>query len=188
MRTLINNCPNGKYNLVLSIKKNDPYKYVKQNAYKPMDYNNGFLRKRFKSVVDDMEKARKDFKIPIFLGYSNYTFELWMLLHVTDMSSAVANRQSYLKHVNKCFNKKYQGLDEYKKEDEFRAILRKYITIDSVFAAIDRADMIHKQKKLCNQRCEHYKNIEIYLDNPYTTVHQVAAQLLSMCGVSRQVR
>lgn len=202
LRTLINSDPQGKYNLKLSIKKSSPYSYVKQNAYKPMDnekgkiipfyhiqdvedYNNEELRKQFRDLVDDMKRAEKDFRIPTFLGYSNYTFELWMLLHATDMKSPVANRYAYLKHINKYFNRRYQGLEEYKKEEEFHDILRKYVSIGSVYAAIARAYYIDKQKKLCNQRFEQYRNLIIYPDNPYTTVHQVVSNILSLCGIRK---
>ena len=202
LRTLINSNPQGKYNLKLSIKKANPYSYVKQNAYKPMDkekgktipfyhiqdvedYNDEGLRKQFKALVDEMKKAEKDFRIPTFLGYSNYTFELWMLLHATDMKSPVANRYAYLKHINKYFCRKYQGLEEYKEGEEFNDILRKYVNLESVYAAIDRADYIDKQKKQSNQRCEQYRNLVIYPDNPYTTVHQVVSSILSLCGIQK---
>ena len=201
LKSLINSSKDGKYNLNLSLKKVAPYSYVKQNAYKQMDKENGKtipffhiqdiedykdeeLKNQFKKLIDDMKKAEKDFSIPTFLGYSNYTFELWMLLHVSDMKAPVANRQAYLRPINKYFNKNYQSLDEYKEEREFRDILRKNITLDSIFKAIERAESICQQKKHDNQRYEQYRNLEIYPDNPYTTVHHVVARILSICGIS----
>lgn len=203
LKNLINSDSKSRYKLNLSIKKTDPYSYIKQNCYKPMDkmgketvpffhiqdiedYSDTKFNKQFKSLVDIMRKAEDEFDIPSFLGYSNYTFELWMLLHVSAMSSPVSNRNSYLQHINKFFNKKYQGLDEYKDEKEFIDILEKHITLDSVFLAIDRAEDICVRKKADNQRLEQYRKVDIYPDNPYTTVHEVAKCIFRLCGVPRR--
>lgn len=41
LKSLINSSKDGKYNLNLILKKVAPYSYVKQNAYKQMDKENG---------------------------------------------------------------------------------------------------------------------------------------------------
>ena len=202
LKKLINSDKNGTYNLNLSIRKENPYSFIKRNAYKQMDkekgkivpvfhiqdvedYSDNELRNRFKEIIDDMHKAENEFRIPSQLGFSNYTFELWMLLHVKDMTTPVGNRQAYLKHINKYFIKKYQGLEEYKEEKEFQDILNKYVTLDTIFDAINRADKISKQKERDKKRYEHYRKYTIYPDNPYTTVQHVVSTIFSLCGIKK---
>ncbi len=203
LRDLINSCTEGKYKLNLSIKKKNPFAFVKANAYKAIDtdsnnrplpffhiqdiedYSDEGLKKQFKALIDDMKKAEDEFKISTKLGYSNYTFELWMLLHVTEMTSPVSNRRLYLSHINKFFGRKYNGLDEYKEKDEFCDILQKYVTLGSIFKAIDRAKKICDLKQYPDRRCELYKKVKIYPDNPYTTVHEVVSKILDTCGIHR---
>ena len=48
------------------------------------DYKNTEARRKFEGTLDDMRWVRRQSGVPYELGYSNYTFELWMLLHVTD--------------------------------------------------------------------------------------------------------
>ena len=103
-------------------KKMSPLEYAKRNAYKPIekrrgnkkipfihiqdieDYYDNFQRAKFYGMIDDMRKAEDMFGITYKLGYSNYTFELWMLLHVADVNFAVRDRSSYLGFLVKCFS------------------------------------------------------------------------------------
>lgn len=50
------------------------------------------------------EKMGKDIKYEN--GYSNLTFELWILLHKTDCNGCTSERKNYLEKINKTFNKK----------------------------------------------------------------------------------
>ena len=106
---VINESDKSKYNLKLNPKVTTPYEYAKRNAYKPAesgknnrllpylhiqdieDYYHTDQLNRFHGIIDEMRKAENTFRIKYELGYSNYTFELWMLLHVADMKHAVAN-------------------------------------------------------------------------------------------------
>lgn len=82
------------------------------------------------------------------LGYSNYTFELWMLLHVADMTHSVQDRNSYLTLVNRWFHRSYTSIDDFKSHNEFMQILNEFVTIDSIRLAITRAE------KLVQSNCE----------------------------------
>ena len=82
------------------------------------------------------------FDISYRLWYSNYTFELWMLLHVADMTAGVANRAAYLRPINQYFKRKYSNLDEFKNALEFQRIPDGFITLDTVFDAVKRAERI----------------------------------------------
>lgn len=95
--------------------------YAKRNAHRPVekrkgnkklpyihvqdieDYNSEFHRKKFYGMIDEMRDAEDEFRITYELGYSNYTFELWMLLHVADMNHAVLDRKAYLAPIRDKF-------------------------------------------------------------------------------------
>ena len=144
---LINRSDRNTYNLKVDPKKMSPLEYAKRNAHKPMekrkdnkripfihvqdieDYYDDFQRTKFYGMIDEMRTAEKNFGIVYELGYSNYTFELWMLLHVADMTHAVQDRHSYLAPVNRWFHRNYDSSDEFKNHDEFQRILEEFITI-----------------------------------------------------------
>jgi|GEM_PF-4065602 len=48
--------------------------------------------KIFKMILSE-----KDYGVKYEVGYSDYTFELWMLLYVADMKAAVSSRTAYFK-------------------------------------------------------------------------------------------
>lgn len=95
--------------------------YAKRNAHRPVekrkgnkklpyihvqdieDYNSEFHRKKFYGMIDEMRDAEDEFRITYELGYSNYTFELWMLLHAADMNHAVLDRKAYLAPIRDKF-------------------------------------------------------------------------------------
>ena len=108
------NSSDATYNLKVDPRKMTSMQYAKRNAHRPIekwkgnkklpyihvqdieDYYSEFHRKKFYGMIDEMRDAEDQFWITYELGYSNYTFELWMLLHVADMSHAVLNRKAYL--------------------------------------------------------------------------------------------
>ena len=155
---LINSSGRNTYNLKVDPRKMSPMEYAKRNAHKPMekrkgnkripyihvqdieDYYDEFQRTKFYGMIDEMRTAEGEFGIIYELGYSNYTFELWMLLHVADMSHAVLNRKAYLAPINRWFHRDFADLDEFKREAAFREILDEFVTLDSIKQAIRRAE------------------------------------------------
>lgn len=159
---LINNS-DATYNLKVDPRKMTPMQYAKRNAHRPVekrkgnkklpyihvqdieDYNSVFHRKKFYGMIDDMRDAEDEFRITYELGYSNYTFELWMLLHVADMNHAVLDRKAYLAPINRWFHRDFADLDEFKREAAFQEILDEFVTLDSIRQAIRRAEKIVEQ-------------------------------------------
>lgn len=201
---LINNSNRNRYNLSVDPKKTSPLKFAKRNAYKPVDtkgntklpfihiqdiedYYDNYQKGKFYAVIKEMRDAEEFINTSYKLGYSNYTFELWMLLHVADMRYAVADRSKYLEPINRWFHRKYDKIDEFKSETEFQKILDEYITLDSIFTAIERAEKIveENKKKAASKEItfESYKGFDFYHDNPDLTVHTVVKLILDTCEV-----
>ena len=198
---LINTSGRNKYNLNISPKAMSPLQYAKRNAYKQAyrqkgektlpyihiqdieDYYDTPLQKKFYRIIDEMRAAERMFDISYRLCYSNYTFELWMLLHVADMTAGVTNRAAYLRPINQHFKRKYSSLDEFKNTLEFQRILDGFITLDAVFDAVKRAKRIVENNAQQNKKRITYKGVTFYPDNPDVTVHEIVQMILSVCGV-----
>ncbi len=197
---LINSSGRNTYNLKIDPKKMSPLEYAKRNAYKPQekggkrtlpyihvqdieDYYDDYQRSKFFRMIDEMKDAEQRFGITYKLGYSNYTFELWMLLHVADMAYTVQNRKDYLEPINRWFNRSYADIDDFKRENNFQKILDEYVTLDSVKQAIIRAEMIVNKNRTDGKIQEQYHNFAFYHDNPDLTVHEVVNLIFEVCGV-----
>lgn len=197
---LINSSNESKYNLKISPRKMSPLEYAKRNAHRPVeqrgnkklpyihiqdieDFYDDFQRTKFYKVIDEMRIAEDTFGISYELGYSNYTFELWMLLHVADMSHSVQNRYAYLSSLNKYFNRSFAHIDDFKRADEFQKILDEFVTLDSVKSAVARAEMITEGNEKDKKKQEVYRGFSFYRDNPDITVHEVVKMIFDVCGV-----
>jgi len=53
------------------------------------------------------------------LGYSNFTFDLWMVLHKSNCNTSIAPRRQYLTTINRAYDENFQSLDQYKHENNF---------------------------------------------------------------------
>ena len=83
-------------------------------------------KKNFQEIlkqINDVKKINKNLNYT--LGYSNYTFELWIILHKSKLFSYKGNRRQYLKEINNAYGEKFKSLDQYKEEKNFKRILNK---------------------------------------------------------------
>ena len=76
--------------------------------------------------------------------------------------------------------------EEYKKENEFQSILDEFVTLDSVFNAIERAEIIVQKNEDNKNVRENYRNFTFYHDNPDISVHNVVKLMFEICAVKRQ--
>jgi hypothetical protein len=175
--------------------------YAKRNAHKPVEnrkgnkkipyihvqdienYHDDFQRKKFYQMIDEMRNAENEFGVVYKLGYSNYTFELWMLLHVADMTHSVQDRHSYLAPVNRWFHRHYTNMDEFKSHDEFQNILNEFVTLDSIQKAISRAERIVQNNEDDKKTKKTYNGVTFFQDNPDVSVHQVVQMIFEVCEV-----
>jgi hypothetical protein len=111
-----------------------------------------------------MKEAKTQKKIIYKLGYSNFTFELWMVLHKKNCNGILVHRRQYLDHINSEFGENFENLDQYKHEDKFKRCLG-MLLLDNVKEAIRRAEVITENNKM-NGNTIQYKGYEYYRDNP----------------------
>lgn len=197
---LINTSEENKYNVKINCKKASPIEFAKRNAYLPTDkwhnriipyfhiqdiedYRNRDQCTKFRNMIDIMRDTEAAYGINYELGYSNYSFELWMILHTEETQFRVADRFKYIQPISRCFNKRYISLDEFKEEKEFSRILSTYISLDSVKNAIRRADAIVRENEQDKRQKENYKGVVFYKESPDLSVHEVVKQIFSICGI-----
>lgn len=61
---------------------------------------------KFERILKEMREAKKQKNINYLLGYSNLTFELWMILHKMDFYPPVNDKTKYLSPIKKSFWRK----------------------------------------------------------------------------------
>lgn len=174
-----------------SIQKN-PVKRVKSlsiiektTIYHISDYESDdpIHVKEFIETMDNMKKAQTlGKKIVYKFGYTNLTFDLWIVLHKSNCNGLVTHRKKYLNPINRAYNKNFENMDEYKKEDNFKNLLNT-ITIDDVITAINRGKVIMQGNKDNGHKLYSYKKYDYYKENPSLAIHEIIEKILKDCGL-----
>lgn len=193
LQKIINVIPESKYNVKLDAKiQKDPLARVKgMTLLEQTEITHVFDResedsihtKQFQETLDrmsDAEQLGKD--IDYKLGYSNFTFELWIILHKVDCNGAKTNRKQYLYDLNKAYGEKFEDLKEYKRENDFKRILKK-LTIEDVISAVRRAETIMKRNEESGYRLQQYKGYSFYKENPSLSVWEIVDKILKECEI-----
>lgn len=186
----INSCTESKYTVSIVAKVNQsPKKYSKTvtsittpKVTHICDYesNENVHITKFQNILSEMKEAWTNRKIKYCLGYSNFTFELWIVLHKQICNSALSNRTQYLSPINKAYGEKFKDLDEYKQENNFKRCLSK-LTLDNVRDAILRSRKIMETKIKNNEHYEQYKGFTYYKENPALTIWEPVYVILCDC-------
>jgi len=102
-----------KVKLEAKVEKN-PVSYVKQltslertTVTHVFDYesNDAEHQLQFRNTLDQMRKASQLGKsVKYKLGYSNYTFELWIILHKSNCNTPLSHRRQYLQAINRAYS------------------------------------------------------------------------------------
>lgn len=143
--------------------------------------NDPYHTKQFIQMLDNLSKAKKHKKIKDFkLGYSNQTFDLWIILHQMDSTAPNIDRKQYINQINKAFNKKYRGMQEFKKEENLKRLFKTF-TLENLKDAIAREKHIEKRNKNIGHKEHEYKGFHYYKENPSITVGQLMEDILREC-------
>lgn len=188
LQHLINNCEKSLYNVkFIHDRKKDPCKMVKAlsspnnitiNHFCDIESNQEEHKKVFRATLDNMSVAcSMGKKISYVLGYSNFAFDLWIVLHKCDCNAPLTDRKQYLKYLNRSFMEHFTSMDEYKEEENFKRCLEK-ITLDDVLAAIERAEKIMANNQSNGYKPVEYKKFTYYTENPSLSVHEIIEDIL----------
>lgn len=115
------------------------------------------------------------------LGYSNYTFDLWIILHKADCRRCFADRSKYIGTINSVYGEHFENMDEYKHEGNFRRILSR-LTIEDVVGAVNRAKNIREYNMVNCTKMSIY-GYDYFDENPDLSIQNFVAKVLKDAGV-----
>ncbi|KAI4448555.1 hypothetical protein C823_003076 [Eubacterium plexicaudatum ASF492] len=191
LQDLINNMEQSvcKVSIDCPVKKN-PLKHAKSltvtkkiEVYHFFDYESDdpVHVQGFQTVMDNMKKAEQLGKqIKYKSGYSNFTFDLWIILHMADCNAPYVHRKHYLIPINKFFGEKFENMDEYKHEENYKRCLNK-MNLTNVIDAIERARNIMKKNQENGCIMHQYKGYQYYKENPALSAWEAIEKILSDC-------
>ena len=113
-------------------------------------------------------------------GYSNFTFDLWMILHKMDCRGAFSHRKQYVTPINRAYGEKFENMDEFKHEANFKRCLKK-LTLEDVIEAVNRAKAIMEINKQNGYTLHQYRGYSYYKENPSLMVWEIIEKVLVDC-------
>ena len=190
----INNNPDASHRVSFVCKKKDPLKNAKDLPISHptvvthlMDYESDepVHTTRFAMTLERMKKAGTQGKqITYKLGYSNFAFELWIVLHKEDCFGSLTHRRQYLTPINRAYNECFENLDHYKHEANFKRVLGK-LCLQDVEDAVHRARVITGKNQEYGYAILTYKGYSYYRENPSLSIGESIARILSDCGLMK---
>lgn len=137
--------------------------------------------KQFREIMDNMKSASNLGKqITYKFGYTNLTFDLWIILHKAVCNGAQVHRKNYINPLNQAYGERFENMDEYKHEDNFKKCLGQ-LSLNNVRAAIDRAKKIMAKNRENGYRLLEYKGYRYYKENPSLAIHEIMEKILIEC-------
>ncbi|MGI6782323.1 MAG: RloB domain-containing protein [Acholeplasmataceae bacterium] len=190
LQNVINKHQNKKYKVKFIVRiDKDPISSAKKftaldpiEAIHVFDYESNDEQhvKQFENILSKMKEVEEYYchKVSKYhLGYTNMTFELWMILHKSPCNGSLHYRDQYLDKINSAYGKNFLDLKTYKKETNFKNLL-KDLTLNDVKEAIGRAEYISKINE------EDYQNQIMYnfgykysTNNPSLSLHEILSNI-----------
>lgn len=190
LQDLLNKTEESEYKVSLDCPVNkSPIKRVKSmnvtqkiKMYHFFDYESDdeIHVKRFLDAMDQMKKAQTYKQVTYKSGYTNFTFDLWIILHKIDCFGAYSHRKQYISAINKAFGESFENMDEYKKESNFKRCLNK-LNLNDVIVAIKRAKTIEKKNQENGYTLQQYRGYSYYKENPSLSAWEAIEEILKDC-------
>lgn len=115
-------------------------------------------------------------------GYSNLSFDLWMILHKQGCNAELTDVGRYLSHINRSFGEQFESMKEYKEEYNFKHCLGK-LSFPEILSAIERARTIMQRNERDGYQLTQYKGYQYYMHNPSLDLWQPIDKILRDCGL-----
>jgi len=154
----------------------------KETVYYLIDKERYNDEQEFKDFIQKLTPTKREKSIIFKLGYSNVSFELWILLHKMNFTKPVEKPKDYLKYINKTFCCSFENLEQFKNETNFKKLLSK-LSLEDVKTAIKRAHQIQKINER-NFEQQSFCKYEYYKENPSLSIHEIIEKILKDCGIT----
>lgn len=197
LQKLINNSDESKYNVQFDIKIdrsplsrkksiNVPvFSGQKLRLFHIVDYesNDPEHVKQFSGLLDELSEIRKKYKAYNYkLGYSNFAFELWLILHKSGNIHQVQDRSRYIDKINSLYNTNFQKMKSNKNQKTFERLLEQ-IGLEEVKRALANAEKVRKYQEDIGNRLMELKGFKYYRDNPDITVNECVKKIFDDCSL-----
>lgn len=194
LQKLINSTGNSKFKVSFNCSvESNPVKRVKSLVitdkteichFFDFEGNEKKYTDRFRLTLSKLKEASEIGKnISYRCGYSNLTFELWIILHKCESNSPYSHRKQYLNEINKAYDENFESLREYKNEKNFNRIMSK-INMNDVKRAINYAKNIMKRNSENGFKTHRYKGYYYFKENPSLSVWEVIEKILQECQLT----
>lgn len=190
LQKLINNTDESEYLVSFDCPVNkNPVKRVKSMnvtkkiiIYHFFDYESDeeIHVKRFMETMYKMKEAQNYKQVTYKSGYSNFTFDLWIILHKIDCCGTYSHRKQYITLINKAYGEHFENMDEYKEENNFNRCLSK-LSLQDVINAVNRAKTIEKRNHDNGYKLNQYKGYNFYKENPALSAWESIERILKDC-------
>ncbi len=187
----INASDASKLSVKFDVKvEKDPVKRIKQTAFFEeatfihffdIESQEAAHVQQVQTTLDRLKLAKEYKPVTYKLAYSNFAFELWILLHKCAFTKSLTHRSQYLQPINKTFGENFENLHQCKHQDNFARILSK-LTLSDVVTAIKNAKTIEDQNAL-QYKAVRYKGCSYYKENPSLSVGRIIEEILQKCGL-----
>ena len=135
-------------------------------------------RQAFLNVLSECKQVKKTKRnANLILGYSNVSFDAWILLHKMNSLPNVESQQEYWTHLQREFNlNNIQNYNQYKSAKNFQRVL-KQITLQDISSAITKAYKIERANEE-NFNIQRHCGFEFFNENPAFSIHKVVEDIL----------
>ena len=142
-----------------------------------------YLQKLIRAILEKEVVPHKRSAYKYKLGYSNFAFELWLILHKRICNFSVEDRSKYVQNINTLYGTDFTKLKDNKNKETFDKLLNQ-TTLENVKVAIRNSRKIRiYQEEIGNSMIE-YKGFKYYKDNPDLTINECVEIIFSECGIN----
>ena len=193
LQKLINCSEKAKYTVKFVIEITDPVSFVKNQTIiaksvvnhiidvesKEQEHKTKFLNQL--SLMKNAQGIGKQIKYK--LGYSNFTFDLWVILHKQDCFASLSHRDEYKRIICNAYNYNFKSLKEYKSDDIFHKKVLNKISLDDVMEAVKRGNRLQEKSEEKNFKKFQHCGFCYYDDNPSMSIWQIIGDILKECDL-----
>lgn len=147
------------------------------------DYSD-FHLKKFHELLESTKKAKLLFKKYKFLiGYSNFTFEVWMIAHKAQVKT-ITDRSQYYKQINNAYGTDFADNDDFKHEKNFASVLKTLSLDDVLYKALPECERFKSFNRENSAKLQRSKfGFDYILNNPDTTLDDFIKSVLQDAGI-----
>ena len=104
---------------------------------------------------------------------------------MAECNTSYTHRKQYITPINRVFGEKFENMDEFKKELNFKRCLKK-MNLSNVIDAINRARKIMQRNRENGYTLHEYKGYQYYKENPSLASWQAIEKILLDCKLIKK--